>query len=530
MKHVGLGLPFVLLLALSGCEKDPKTPEYWENAINDTRTVRERVRVFEDLRSSSALNPSFLDLLHTHLASEKQGDIKAAVVRDLAVLHDKRSVKPLCDAADFGNDSGSQHVNREIAIALGQIGDAEAVPTLVRLLKAKDHYVQVEAMTALGSLRAAEAVEALSAIALDDQADPFLAKRAVQTLGEIGNPKAVPALVKRLFKPHGSGQDLGQDSAFSLYQIGRPSADALLPVLEGKDNAFSGWATQNRIVEPKIYLRSAQVLGDLQDARAANALIARLSYKTNDPGHTLLVRVGAADALGRLRAKEAVKTLALLVSDEDPDARKLFAWALARIGGRDAVPQLTKAAGTGIWDSRQAAADALSLVGDAHEKAVLQKLIADEPARTKADCAAMPAYPECGNPDALAKKHVAQLTGEAKRLDASTECGTDVDCWTKKLSDPEGAVRERAALELGRTGKANAVDALMAKLADPDENVRLGAAQAVDWLSDDSADARKRAVNALPQLDKQLAAERGKSSLARSNEELRRLSAKLHRA
>ena len=57
----------------------------------------------------------------------------------------------------------TQGIGLAIAQALAQIGGTAGVPPLLRMLKAKDGIVQVEAISALGALRAKEAVDPLIA-------------------------------------------------------------------------------------------------------------------------------------------------------------------------------------------------------------------------------------------------------------------------------------------------------------------------------------------------------------------------------
>jgi HEAT repeat protein len=532
VRALGACLAVVLLgVAGLGCKADPKSPEYWEKALKDARKAQERVRVLDELRGSGNLGPAFLPMLHGQLGTEKKAEVKVAVVRLIGQLKDRGSVQPLVDAVSWNaTDGDANKVNRELASALGQIGDAAALPTLMRMLKARDNYVQVEAIQALGALRAKEAVEPLIAIALDDNSEPFIAKKAVQALGEIADPKAVPALVKLMFKQHPRGQLFYAESSFALYQIGQPASDALLPVIKGEDKALIAWARENRVAEPALYAKSAQVLGDLHEPRATPALLSKLAYKGGDPAMELLVRMKAADALGRLRAKEGAKPISALVGTEEPEARIDYAWALARIGSRDALPALLKSAPTGIWDAREASLSAIGMIGDEREVGALEKLAKEEPQRTAADCSDLPDYPGCRSPDQLGQKHAAFITSQVNRALAAKECRSDGACWIKKLTAPDAAVRGRAAVEIARAGKADGLEALLKQLSDADLDVRLATIQAVDWLVDDSPEARKRAVQALPAIDKQLNDERGKTEFVKVNEDLKRLAAKLKRA
>lgn len=522
-------LVLVVAAALGGCKGDSSKPEYWEGKLKSARRTQDKARVLDDLRASGKANASFEPWLLERLKEEKKAETKAAVVRVLGTLKDPATVQPLGDAVDLGaSDTETSALNKAIAQAMAQIGGAAGAPTLMRMLKAKDGIVQVEAISALGSLRAKEAVDALVAKAQDDASEPFIIKKSLQALGDIGDARAVPVLVKRMFQQHPRGQQFYGESSFALFQIGKPAADAVLPVLRGQDSVLKSWAKDKGISEAALYSKSAQVIGDLHDKRAEPDLITRLSEK-GDPEQQVYVRLTASDALGKLRSKDAVKPLLTFLPSEEPVEREKYCWALARIGGRDALPGLQKAAAVGLWPARQPAFAAIGLVGDERDKAALDKLKADEVARTTKECGEEPGLPGCGNPQNVAAKHQQEIADWGGALDAARECSSDSACWTKKLEDKSPQVRQRAALELGRAGQASATPALLKHLSDDSLEVRQAVIQAVDWLLDTSKDAEKQALAELEKIDQQLESDRGKTELVKANEDLRRLSARLHR-
>ena len=85
------------------------------------------------------------------------------------------------------------------------------------------------------------------------------------------------------------------------------------------------------------------------------------------------MRVFAAESLGRMRAREAVRPLSDLVARErDPDVRDRYCDALSRIGDAGAVPALRTAAAAADARLRDGALAALSRIGGAPERAVVQ--------------------------------------------------------------------------------------------------------------------------------------------------------------
>lgn len=518
------------LLALTGCKGDPNTPEYWDKALNKAKRVKERTRVLDDLRESKKVNASFLPMLHQHLSSEKQAEVKKEIARLLGEMKDPSSVQPLIGALELGNtDSDANSMNKEIANALGRIGDPKAIPELLKLVKVKDPYTRIEAINALGALRAKEAVKLLTDVATNDGIEPFIAKKAVEALGDIGDSTAVPALVKMMFKER-RGVSFYREASFALYQIGGPQlADALVPVLTGEDKQIAAWAKENNIIEPALWAKAAQVLGDVHEARAEQGLLKRLPFESQYDDVRLFVRMRMADALGRMRSKEAVKTLAGLLDEQEASAREEYTRALSRIGGRDAISALVKAAGNGSWDAREPAIIALAMVGDERELPAFEKLVKDEEALTVGECKENENYAGCNAPPELVKKHVAAIQAHQKRLEAAKDCKEDVACWVKKLDDADAGVRERAAYEVGRSKKPELVSELTRRLGEKNLSARAAIIIATDWLVHDSKDAAKKAFEALPAVEKQLAEEHGKTEFVKVNEDLRRLAVKIRR-
>lgn len=520
-----------LALALAftpGCKGDPATPEYWGKSLDKSPKAKDRVRVIDDLRSSGKLSAAFLPMLHQRLENEKSYEVKASIAKILSEMKDPSSIEPLINALDLGNtEPAANQANKEITAALGAIGDPKAEPQLLKLLNAKDAYTKIEAINALGTMKSKAAVKKLIDIAEDDNGEPFIAKKAVQALGDIGDPAAVPLLTKMMFKER-RGVSFYVESSFALYQIGDKSKDAMLPILEGKDKELLAWANQAGLIEAALYAKAAQVSGDLHDARAEKVLMQKLQFDNPMLDVKLFVRMRAADALGRIRSKDAVKTLSAMLTEEEATARGEYIRALVKIGSVDAAPALAKSAQTGSWDARESAMVGLAMVGDEKALEDFKKFDAAEEGLTTAECKEQPEYKGCNEPASLVKTHKVRIAELQLRIDAAKECKQDSACWTKKLDDKDAGVRERAALELGRSGKADAMEPLMKHLRESNLDTRLAIIQGVDWLADDKAVAAK-AKSLVADLDKQIAEEKGKTEFVKVNEDLRRLAVKLKR-
>ena len=165
-------------LVLTGCKGDPNTPEYWEKAFNSAKNKKQRVSLVEDMRTGKRTSPAFTAVLHKRLSEEKSPDVKEAIARLLGEAKDPGSVDPLMNALDFSaSESHEKAMNKEIAIALGNLGDKKAAGTLIKCLTMKDDYTRIAAIEALGSMKAGEAAPKLMELASSDGEPPFVSKK-----------------------------------------------------------------------------------------------------------------------------------------------------------------------------------------------------------------------------------------------------------------------------------------------------------------------------------------------------------------
>ncbi|MBE2248657.1 MAG: HEAT repeat domain-containing protein [Myxococcus sp.] len=522
-----------LMLVFAGCKSDPSTPEHWAKRIEGAKGKKEKLKAIEDLRSKH-MSPAMLPMLHERLAAEKSAEVKRDIARVLGEARSESSIEPLTNAVVWSPaDTDEKGLDKEIATALGNIGSPKATATLVKLLTVKDNYTVLASIDALGELKSPDGFEALNAIASDDSQETFVTKKAIIALGNIGDKRAIPTLVKAMFKER-KGVSFYLESSFALYQLGKPAADALLPVLDGSDKEIYEWAAKNNIKEVALQAKSAQVLGDLHDMRAEKALLGMLSPKTEFDDIRAILQGRAADALGRMRAKNAVKPLSALVTDEKTDAGVVreCVFALVRIGAPEGVPALITFLGKApYWDARDEIMRGITLMGTEKDIPAFDKATADEAKKTEEGCKGEEeSHPDCkaGVAEAV-KRHVERVKSHKERLIAAGECKGDAACWARKLDDKNDMVRERAAAEVGRGNNAAMAPELFKRLKEQNLDARLSIIQATDWLVNDNAEAMKAAQAILPDLKKQLEDERGKTDFVKINEDLRRLYVRIQR-
>src|SRR6266851_1100812 len=340
----------ILASLLCACRpSDPKDPNTWLKRLSDS-DPRARQQAVQELRKLKAREaaPQVAQLLKDVMVREEA----ATALRDIG------GADEVDTTVGAGSDTATRSANRanaRIAEALGEIGDPRAGPALLRLARSKDEYVRLEAVQALGEVKFKEAVLELSLLVDDPSAPPLLVKKAVVALGQFGDPAAIRALQHALVLER-QGVSLLPEASYALFQLGPAAVAPLIRMAKDEDPAYLKWARENNRAPAGTYAKAALVLGDLGDPRAVPVLLEKLHYKDSDPLPgtarllTNLVRQFAANALGRLRAKEAAAPILALVQTRDPQDLDLVSFcseALVWIGDRAQAKEMVKRAESG---------------------------------------------------------------------------------------------------------------------------------------------------------------------------------------
>lgn len=500
------------LLLAAGCGS-PSDPAGWAKRAASRSRTQEKLEALEQVRRApgdrKAAVPYLLEVL------KQSPRVRAEAALALGEIGDPTAIPGLVAAVDPGAaDRDGFEANRRLAASLGALRAREAVPALQALTTSRDGFTQVAAVDALGLIGDPAGVDALAAVVRSTAAEPVTVQHALMALGRIGDPRAVPVVLRMFFEERNRVSFFPQ-AAFAAVQLGKPMAGPLQAVLEGRDAELEAWARENKVKQGALYAKAAQVLGDVGGPEAVAPLVSRLAYRDADGEVETWVHVLAAESLGRLRAREAVKPIAaLLVKEADPNVRDRYCDALARIGDPAALPALRAAAARGDWDLREGALTAVSRLGGASEIPVIEGAQAGE---CRSRC----------TPERLAA-----FTGMKARLIAATACG-DVRCWAGKLDDAVAEVRDRAALEVGRAGSAAEASALVAAILRPVANeadlaARYHAVLGLAWIAR-REDLSSAGPEIAARIDAMIAAERGRRLTEGVNEDALRLAARLRR-
>ncbi|HYZ88733.1 MAG TPA: HEAT repeat domain-containing protein, partial [Myxococcales bacterium] len=245
---------------------------------------------------------------------------------------------------------------------------------------------------------------------------------------------------------------------------------------------------------------------------------------------TNLVRQFAANALGRLRARDAAGPILAFVQTRDPQDVDLVSFsseALVWIGDRAIAKEMLRRAELGDVRLRMIVAQGAALLGDESVLRQFESLAARARKAPEAQCTReLDQLQYAESRDKPCEAVAAQFDGLATAVQAVRTCKDAAPCWLDKLKDSEPLIRARAAYELGRHGAGEAVPALVQAASDQDVVARVAAIRALEWLIAVPA-AQPRLKEAANKLAAQLAAEQGREQFIRVNEELRRLQARL---
>jgi HEAT repeat protein len=472
-----------LALLMVGCVSDPRDPNTWIKKLDDPREQKDAVTQLVRLKDPAAVPP-----LIALFKRSKDPDVLKAI----ASFKDPRQVPVMIDALDYSEDSFDNAATA--AAALGDTPDKSAVDPLSKALlkplpvKTRANVVKLEAMKSLAKIKDPRATDALIKVLetpADDQ-DFFLNQVAAQTLGELGDPKGVPALVRGLFMT-GRGADIFQPCRISLLQIGHPSVQPLIDAHDRKNEKLEADAKKYEFREGVIEQKTSLVLGDLRAKEALPAMLAELKKPKKGDNHT-----GALYALGMIGDTSATKDVVGVLTDGKRDfkVRISAAEALNFLGDPSSFPALLQVAKTGdvtqngekYPDVRLAAALAYGRVGGPAEAAAFAPVLAAEKAA-----------PE-------------EFKQDMVRLEVGKKCNKDVQCYAQVLADTSDqgdnlARQEKAAFMLGRLGKAG-LPALVKKLSTHAPIVRFAVLWAVGRNADKSSTDAKKALADQIEVDK----------------------------
>jgi len=352
-----------------------------------------------------------------------------------------------------------------VANILGELNDLDADGVLVTLAEDESPRVRYYATFVCGyllRLRAASeggdsaALEAVLRAALrDGHRGP--AEQAAIALKEVGwRPQE---LEERAYYEVARGE---WEEALAL---GESAREAFLHAL--KTNWWSSLVERDSTTSPPPPpLEAIKGVGTLGDRRAVPTLLEIVEHAATGDGSWEQTGRSAVDALGTIGDPAAVEPLMTVMESGSPALRGSAAWALGKLGDERAVPLLIDALDDP--EVHYSAAQALGLLRAAEAVDRLCEIAGDKEAPTNVRRMVIEALGQIGEPKAC--EALVALLGkdeeEKLRKEAATSLGAlgDAEAVDPLLNalvhDPKWAVGEAAAAALGHVGGPAAVAAL----------------------------------------------------------------------
>ena len=266
------------------------------------------------------LGSSEISDLLTTIRQDQDSDIRKEAILAIGKIRDQTFFKPLLSVL---REKG---VNDRVLIntieALGFMGRKEAVKPLIAFLKSDSKYLRKATVVALGEINDDSAIPTLIRVLKEDE-DSYTRSSASKALGNTAKRSVIPALIESL---HDSSYSVRHDSRAALVKL----LDASL-VTQFIDDLLND--------EKKAQYRKEviEILLNVDQPDVIEAL--RASMKNENKS----IKIAAMQALGTLKLDTAVdEILEMLANEEDEYLVQSAILALDKIGNPKAIPMLIK--------------------------------------------------------------------------------------------------------------------------------------------------------------------------------------------
>jgi HEAT repeat protein len=461
--------------------------------------------LLREMRDVRAL-PAFIQALEWRAQqTEEQAIMAARAIEQLEVPEDKKGdvITALTNALD--RVSGSTGVDNRMRIhfirTLGAMHDNRSTPILTKV-----------------------------ALRLTEDQNFLINRMAAEELGNLGDPAAVPAMVKALFlfavgNPAMRMNDVGSQA---LVQIGRPAYEPLTELLREGGNPEVERIAQNYIraisqrnaeaaalMDPRsvVIEEACFALGQLGFREATDPLFAQIQPLTS-------IEVDAAtegaEANRQLFSRAlSCTTSAVQLNRAEGDTPRL---RQALIDVFQRIPESWPPEAPG--SSRAQLLAAMMHTYDAGLLDFLHQVAADREGLPDFRVMAVRSYAFlAARGDVQRIRTViesepaggairAQFDEVAAALDVAQECDQDLACYVRKLGDSNPTVVRKAAYMVGRFGRgdAAALTALIEHIDHADIPVRGDVLYAIDWVATNGS------AEAIAAIERVRTAEEGRSS------------------
>lgn len=474
-----LGIALAALGALPACEQvDPNSVEYQIQQLKEKKT-KESINKLGEMKAKEAVDP----LMEAYAA----GRFRYEIVSSLARIGDPRAAPILIQAiADKSEKAAAQLAGTTLLEWNVGEGNTDALLAVVadQTTPIENRYAALQILARYPDAKAAPAL--LNVLKTDPDLQPMaLAGLAADALGKLGYEKAIAPLVTCLWLDDALQRNAVSECRLALNRIGPKAVPMLIQTLERKNRVVEARATKLKFDKGGLVeAKSADLLGDLPDPSAVDALIVALKSRdemppsiANNPQRAQLFVlsgvqkvISTAKALATIGDERAVEPLLAIARDKELALEhKLSAvQQLAFLGSPKAVEGLLDILDDAVnqYDPvsqgfRLQAALAIANIIPADAKkdlAKLEKTLAaiDKETREWIEDNKKK-LEEVKDPNLRAglKQDITgweeQITSYAEvtaKLAVIQECGADLGCYAGKLGDANIAIQLLAAYRL----------------------------------------------------------------------------------
>ncbi len=407
------------------------------------------------------------------LLRDEDTDIRIFIADILGETGDPLAVASLCKA--LLNDP-EVNVRYQAAVSLGELAMTEAAKCLNKAM-ADEEWVQFAVIEALVKIRDESSINALTK-AMDDATD-LVASMIVDALGEMGEIKAVPLLLRKLEE---SPTALRNKIVKAVVMIMGGKSLSLLSEQE-RENLRQYALVALEDEDEEIQDAAVAGLGVVGGEQAAVAILDLAA--TLDPEQDEERVAHMADALARIGRTEALKAA---VQGEDWKRCMAALAAVARLGDAGLAPVLQQ----GFWekdqDAQRVMAEVLKEIGDADTDEFFLEVLARHEDATTVRTAAEFLGVKRKNPAAVAPLFTLLQHPYDDVKDVALESliaigGDDVRTHFTTLFDSEEPIdRLMAVYALGKLGHADDLALLQQALEDPVPDIRKIALESIEGV------------------------------------------------
>ncbi len=194
---------------------------------------------------------------------------------------------------------------------LKNLKDKELLASIVvDLLDSKDKLIKGKAILMAGNLKIKKSVNKLSNILLDTYVTQHISlnKQAAKVLGQIGDTKAISALIKGLFikKDFKSTNNKGTTFVFarnSLVKFGKDALKEVIKALNNENSDFNSFVRDNKLIPSNVRYNLIIMIGEL--GNRSNYNILKKYINDEDLG----VRVLTEKIIGTFGIKKSISVL-----------------------------------------------------------------------------------------------------------------------------------------------------------------------------------------------------------------------------